>query len=129
MPFPFSDTETEETQADIEAAREDKEEPGLLSREQEATLAYQIRTGGAVGKAARTRFIEANLRLVYREARRFGAIGEGHGMTEEDLVQEGMVGLIRAVDKFDPGRGLKFSTMATWWIRQAITRALDQQSA
>ncbi len=103
------------------------DEPGLLSREQEVTLATQIRTGGALGKAARTRFIEANLRLVYREARRL--ISEGGAMTEEDLVQEGMVGLIRAVEKFDPSRGLKFSTMATWWIRQAITRALDDQQS
>jgi RNA polymerase primary sigma factor len=140
MPLPFSDTETEEPQADIEAVLEDgmelalldleiPDEPGLLSREQEAALAYQIRAGGAVGEAARAHFIERNQRLVYKVARRFLAAGEERGMTYDDLMQEGMIGLIRAVEKFDPGRGLKFSTMATWWIRQAITRALDQQSA
>lgn len=140
MPLPFSDTETEETQADIEAAMADDmelalldleipDEPGLLSREQEAALAYQIRAGGAGGEAARAHFIERNQRLVYKVARRFLAAGEERGMTYDDLVQEGMIGLIRAVGKFDPGRGCKFSTMATWWIRQAITRALDDQQS
>lgn len=103
------------------------EEPGLLSREQEAALAHQIRAGGAGGEAARTRFIEANLRLVYAIAHRFLSAGRERGMEYEDLVQEGRIGLIRAVDKFEPERGYKFSTYATWWIRQAIMRALDAQ--
>ncbi len=134
-PSPFSDTE-----AEIEAFEEETEPallldldvpdvPGLLSREQEAALAYQIRAGGAVGEAARDRFIKANLRLVYKIARRFQAAGSERGMEYEDLVQEGRIGLIRAVGKFEPERGLKFSTMATWWIRQAITRALDDQQS
>ena len=135
-PSPFSDNE-------IEAAIEEEEAfepallldldvpelPGLLSREQEQALAYQIRQGGAIGEAARTRFIEANLRLVYKVARHFINVGEERGMEFEDLVQEGRIGLIRAVGKFEPERGLKFSTMGTWWIRQAITRALDDQQS
>lgn len=102
-------------------------EPGLLSREQEAALAFQIRQGGSIGEAAREHFIETNLRLVYKLARRFLLAGKGHGMEYEDLVQEGCIGLMRAVEKFEPERGYKFSTYATWWIRQAITRALDDQ--
>lgn len=103
--------------------------PGLLSREQEATLAYQIRQGGAIGEAARTCFIEANLGWVYKIARRYVRTGNEHGLEYDDLVQEGRIGLMRAVDKFEPERGNKFSTMATWWIRQAITRALDDQQS
>lgn len=98
-----------------------------LSASEEQALARQIREGGAIGDAARDRFIEANLRLVYKIAHHYVAIGEEYGLEYDDLVQEGRIGLIRAVDKFDPARGLKFSTMATWWIRQAITRALDAQ--
>lgn len=135
---PFSDTEVEIEDEALEEETEPAllldldalpEEPGLLSREQEQKLAYQIRAGGVVGEAARDRFIEANLRLVYKIARRFVAAGEERGMEYEDLVQEGRIGLIRAVGKFEPERGLKFSTMATWWIRQAITRALDDQQS
>jgi RNA polymerase primary sigma factor len=103
------------------------EAPGLLSREQEAALAYQIRQGGTIGEQARTRFIEANLRLVFKIVRRYTNAGNEHGLEYDDLVQEGRIGLMRAVGKFDPARGLKFSTMATWWISQAITRALDAQ--
>ncbi len=104
-------------------------EIALLSREEEVALAYQIRAGGAIGEAARTRFIEANLRLVYKIARRYTNVGNEHGLEYDDLVQEGRIGLIRAVEKFEPERGYKFSTMATWWIRQAITRALDDQQS
>jgi RNA polymerase primary sigma factor len=77
---------------------------------------------GAVraGEAARARFIAANLRLVVSIAKRY----QGGGLALGDLVQEGNLGLMRAVDKFDPERGFKFSTYATWWIRQAVTRAL-----
>lgn len=104
-------------------------EVALLNHEQEVALAAQIRTGGVSGEAARTRFIEANLRLVYKIAARYRDAGNQCKLEYEDLVQEGRIGLIRAVEKFEPERGLKFSTMATWWIKQAITRALDDQQS
>src|SRR6266545_4632063 len=83
-----------------------------------------LRRVEADGHFARNRLIEANLRLVVSIAKRYSP----HGMTFLDLAQEGNVGLIRAVEKFDYTRGYKFSTYATWWIRQAITRAVADQS-
>ncbi len=77
------------------------------------------------GAAARRRLVQSNLRLVVNLAKRY----VGHGLTLLDLIQEGNIGLIRAVDKFDYKRGHKFSTHATWWIRQAITRAIGNFGA
>lgn len=78
----------------------------------------------AKGRDARARLINANLRLVVSIARRY----QGHGLSLLDLIQEGSLGLMRAVDKFDPSRGLKFSTYATYWIRQSVGRAIADHS-
>lgn len=76
-----------------------------------------------VGRAARLQLINANFRLVVSVAKRYASLG----VSLPDLIQEGNIGLMRAVDKFDPGRGFRLSTYATWWIRQAVTRALAEQ--
>jgi RNA polymerase primary sigma factor len=93
----------------------------LLSAERETYLAEQITLGN---KAAKDELIEANLRLVVSIAKRH----VGKGMYFLDLIQEGNLGLIKAVEKFDYSKGYKFSTYATWWIRQAITRAIADQA-
>ena len=93
----------------------------LLSSNEEVDLAVRIADGD---EAAKKRLTEANLRLVVSIAKKY----VGRGMYFLDLIQEGNVGLIKAVDKFDYTKGFKFSTYATWWIRQAITRAIADQA-
>ena len=96
----------------------------LLTAEEEIELSKQMEIGGETGKMARQRLAEANLRLVVSIAKRY----VGRGMLFLDLIQEGNLGLIKAVEKYDYHKGFKFSTYATWWIRQAITRAIADQA-
>ncbi len=100
------------------------EEKLRLAADLDSRLALDLDRLVVLGRLAKRRLIEANLRLVVSVAKRY----VGRGLTMLDLVQEGNLGLIRAVEKFDYARGYKFSTYATWWIRQAMSRALADQA-
>src|SRR5215218_4771043 len=89
----------------------------LLTHQEEIDLSRRTKKGD---RAARKRLIERNLRLVVSIAKK----SRGHGLPFEDLIQEGNIGLMKAVGQFDPDRGYRFSTYATWWIRQAVQRAV-----
>ena len=94
---------------------------GLLAHEEETELSRKARAGD---EGARRELVEKNLRLVIPVAKRY----RGYGLPFEDLIQEGNIGLMKAVERYDPDRGRKFSTYATWWIRQAVQKAVADHS-
>ena len=120
----LTDVDEVELAKAIEAGRQAEATQAAAKKRPTPKQAEAFATAIAEGRAARRRFIQSNLRLVVSIARRYSVAG----LPLLDLIQEGNLGLIRAVEKFDYRRGFKFSTYATWWIRQAITRAIADKA-
>jgi RNA polymerase primary sigma factor len=131
-----SEREDEETDAHAEDATDQTldrtpmriyldqiEHISLLTADEEISLGKKVQAGGAAGEEARHRMIRSNLRLVISLAKRYSHMG----LAFSDLVEEGNIGLMRAVEKFDPKRGYRFSTYASWWIKQGMMRSLSNQ--
>ena len=97
----------------------------VMTRDEEQALARKVRAGGAEGMEARNEFVRRNMRLVVTIARKYAC----EDMPLPDLVQEGCIGLMRALDKFDADKGFKFSTYASWWVRQAVVRSMHNAGA
>lgn len=97
----------------------------VMNREEEQVLARKVLAGGKEGLWARNEFVRRNMRLVVTIARKYTT----EDLTLSDLVQEGNIGLMRALEKFDPDRGFKFSTYASWWVRQSVVRAIHNAGA
>jgi RNA polymerase primary sigma factor len=120
----LTDVDEVELAKAIEAGKQAEASLATPKRRSSAAQTETIERAVAEGRAAKRRFIQSNLRLVVSIARRYSVAG----LPLLDLIQEGNLGLIRAVEKFDYRRGFKFSTYATWWIRQAITRAIADKA-
>lgn len=119
-----SEEEEDYTTDSMKAYLKDIGNYSLLTPEEEVALAAAVKKGGDDAEAARHKLINSNLRLVVRFAKTY----RGRGLSYLDLIQEGNIGLIKAVEKFDHTMGYKFSTYATWWIKQSMTRALADHS-
>ncbi|HLI56002.1 MAG TPA: sigma-70 family RNA polymerase sigma factor [Actinomycetota bacterium] len=120
----LTDVDEVELAKAIEAGKAAEATLAAAKRRPSGATAEKLQSAIVEGKAAKRRFIQSNLRLVVSIARRYSVAG----LPLLDLIQEGNLGLIRAVEKFDYRRGFKFSTYATWWIRQAITRAIADKA-
>lgn len=121
----FAPSKKDEEQGELAFYMAEARKHKVMTREEEAALARKVRAGGAEGMWARNEFVKRNMRLVVTIARKYAC----EDMPLPDLVQEGNIGLMRALEKFDPDRGFKFSTYASWWVRQSVVRSIHNAGA